>query len=144
MPLIAVDPPKPWEVEHLYYKDTLLGKPVLVLYRFDLVCRQLYQGEYIFEHVLDKREVLQLVAAIEDKYKVKLRTQYINDDMFSGGQLNESTSVQIIKGGHRHFYTNNTVIYFHTNNFHWLGGWQAGTEPTCRGKKWHELLKEKL
>ena len=135
---VAVDPPKPWKVEHLYYKDTLLGKPVLVLYRFDLDCKQLYQGEYIFDEILDDRELFQLVAAIEDKYKIELAYKFYPDDgaEFWSGKLNESTSVSINKDGHLHFYTNNSVIYFRTNK---------GTEPACPDKsRQHELLKEKL
>lgn len=142
---IAVDPPKPWKVEHLYYKDALLGRPVLILYRFDLNCKQLYEGGYIFDEILDDRAIYQLVAAIEDKYKIKLNTEFINEELFSGGKLNEDTSVQINQGGRLHFHSDKSVIYYQTNNFHWLGGWKEGTEPTCREKDSElERLQEKL
>lgn len=142
---VAVDPPKPWKVEHLYYKDTLLGMPVLVLYRFDLDCGQLYRGEYIFEKILDDREIFKLVAAIEDKYKIQLDVQNTSEKLFVNGKLNESTFVQINRDGQLHFYINNTVIYYRTNNFGWMSGWKEGTEPTCPKKSMQlELLKEKL
>ncbi len=142
---VAVDPPKPWKVEHLYYKDTLLGKPVLVLYRFDLDCRQLGVGEYIFYEILEDREIYKLVDAIENKYKIELNTRYLNKKMFSNGKLNEATYVNISQYGHLHFYTKNSIISFRTNNYNYFLGWKKGTEPTCPEKsRKRELLKEKL
>lgn len=142
---IAVSPPTPWRVEHLYFRDTLLGHSVLVLYRFDLECRQLYQADYIFPRVLGDQAVLKLVAAIEDKYKIKLETQYINDVLFSSGDISDSTAVNINQNGMLHFHNRNTTVSYRTRNWSWMGGWVEGKEPMCPGKKQrHERLKEKL
>lgn len=141
---VAVSPPVPWKVEHLYYRDVLDGKPVLVLYRFDLECKQLYEGNYIFERQLDDQDILKLVSALEDKYKVKLSVRSFGDEFHVSGLINDRTAVEIYKEGLLHFFTNNTVVSFHTTNWAWIG-WREGTEPKCNDKNQsHEALKKKL
>lgn len=142
---VAVSPPKRWKVEHLYFKDTLLGHSVLVLYRFDLECLQLYQADYIFPLVLDEESVFKLIAAIEDKYKTKLATQYVNKRLYSNGNINDSTEVSISQHGLLHFHNKNTVVSCQTTNWSWLRGWVEGKEPMCQAKRrQHDRLKEKM
>lgn len=142
---VAVSPPKSWKVEHLYFKDTLLGHPILVLYRFDLECLQLYQADYIFPLVLEDADVFKLIAAIEDKYKTKLATQYVNKMLYSNGNINDSTAINISQNGLLHFHNKNTTVSYHTTNWSWLRGWVEGKEPMCQAKKrQHDRLEEKL
>lgn len=142
---IAVDPPKPWRTEHLYYEDSLLGERVLILYRFDLDCKQLYEAGYIFDRILDDHSLGRLIEAIQEKHGVALSIFAPNDGFFASGRLNESTSVQVNRDGLMHFHTNRTVVYFQTTNFHWLDGWSEGTAPTCPEKaRQLQELKEKI
>ncbi|WP_431023945.1 hypothetical protein [Halomonas sp. H5] len=142
---MAVDPPRPWSVEHLYFKDVLLERPVLILYRFDLDCQQLYQAEYVFEEVLDDRDIGHLASVIEEKYGVSLDMIYLGGMLFASGVLNGSTRVQINQYGHLHFHRNKTVVYYYTRNFHQLGGWREGTEPECQKALIRDrVLRERL
>lgn len=142
---VAVDPPKPWPVEHLYFKGSVLGKEVRILYRFDLDCKQLYEAGYVFDEILNSRELGKLIDAIEDKYNVALDISTPSDSFFASGKLTERTRVQINRDGRLHFHTNETVVYFQSTNFHWMSGWTEGTEPTCAEKtRKAQELKKKL
>jgi hypothetical protein len=142
---VAVNPPVPWKTEHLYFKDTLLGEPVLILYRFDIDCKQLYEGGYIFSKILDDYLVYRLIGAIEDKYKVELNARILDKKIYAGGKLNKDTKVYIQQNGRLHFHTKNTVIWYETNNYSWMSGWKKGAEPMCLEKdKALDRLKNKL
>ena len=144
---VAVTSPKPWPVEHLYYEDYLLDKHVLILYRFDLECRQLFEAGYIFDEVLDDVSLFKIIDAIQVKYDVELQTATFEKPKFftATGDLNDETKIVINQYGRLHFHNNNTVVYFETTNYSWLGGWVEGTEPKCPEKtETLRKLQEKL
>jgi len=131
--------PKPERVEHLYYEDTLLGKPVLVLYKFDLECKQLFEGQYIFNAILDINDVAKLAEAIEDKYDVELEPSNFEE----GGtlwfaRLSERRELHLNEEDQSQFYTKSTVIRYSRRI------WEGMHDPTCNEKEaeYQELLKK--
>jgi len=141
---IAVDPPTPFQTEHLYYADTLLGKPVLVHYKFDLDCKQLFEGGYIFEEILNSRAIDKLIRTIEHKYAISMKDQILDNKHFSYGNLNNSTKVGILEFGRLHYQTNKTIIYFRSTNAH-MNGWREGKKPECSARMREvQELHEKL
>ena len=132
---IAVSPPKPWKTEHLYFRDTLLNKPVRILYRFDIGCQKLFEASYIFDEILNERDLTYLIEAIETKYEVKLKIDSTEDGIYAGVNVTPRTAVLISQKGMLHFHANVTVVTYQTTNYHWLGGWNPGTAPTCEKRK---------
>ena len=142
---IAVDPPKPLEVEHLYFKDTLIGKPVKILYQFDRECKQLYAASYIFEEVIDSHTIDILFDAIEEKYDVELEIDVFSDELFASAKLNDETTFSFSEYGLLHYHRGVSVVSYQTANLSYFLGWQEGTEPGCSSKEKARIdVQEKL
>ena len=143
---IAVDPPKPWEVEHLYFKDTLIGKPVKILYQFDRECKQLYAASYIFEEVIDSHTIDILFDAIEDKYDIELDISEYRGDLYADAELNEETTFTFSEDGLLHFHRGVSVLKYKTSNLYkFVYGWKEGKEPRCTSKEKARInVQEKL
>lgn len=142
---IAVDPPKPWEVEHLYFKDTLIEKAVKILYQFDRECKQLYAASYIFEEVIDSHTIDILFDAIEEKYDVELKIDVFSDELFASAKLNDETTFSFNEYGLLHYHRGVSVVSYQTANLSYFLGWQEGTEPGCSSKEKASInVQEKL
>ena len=120
-------------IESLYFRDTLMGKPVLVRYQFDSTCGQLFQGTYIFEDVFVDKEVFRLVSEFENRYGTKIYVQYPNGILYAVGRIGDETKIRVIKSGGPYRGAKRTMVDALTINFSRYG-WRRGTQPQCATK----------
>jgi hypothetical protein len=145
---LAVNPPKPFPANNLYFRDELIGKPVTILYEFDLMCGQLIKASYVFDEVISWHEFETLKVALSKKYKLEPSVSSFPHQNKEFASFNlDDRSITLSKLGGLHIMPNRTWIKFQTSTWSWLaGGWLAPEyEPTCEAKqKFEKSLQKKL